>query len=185
MNRSRVFQTGRTRHRAQRRRGLLPFGRRSGRVADPVQRLKATIVIAAIGLLILPLAADMTGAAKRGGSASTAGTPCRVVSVTDGDTVRLWCPAKGITSARLVGFDTPELFSPRCPSELTRAIAAKWQLRLLLWRADEVTVVKQGTDRYGRSLVRVWTDGTSVVHHMIAAGYGRSYAGGKREGWCG
>src|SRR5690606_6080818 len=39
---------------------------------------------------------------------------CAVTLVVDGDTVRLLCPAEGFVTARLTGFDTPEVFSPGC-----------------------------------------------------------------------
>ena len=71
----------------------------------------------------------------------------------------MWCPGRGDAKARLTGFDTPELFSPSCPAELAAAIRAKWALRLVLFRAEEVRLVRQGTDRYGRALVAAFVDG--------------------------
>lgn len=119
-------------------------------------------------------------------SAFTPVTPtgCRVVSVTDGDTVRTWCPGRGFERARIMGYDTPEKFSPRCASEYRRAVAASWALRQLLARAETVSFVREGEDRYGRSLIAMWVDGQSVAHRMVADGHARSYDGGRRGGWC-
>ncbi len=86
-----------------------------------------------------------------------------MVSVTDGDTVRLWCSGRGLVKARLTGYETPEVFSPGCASELARGTAATWHLRKLLFRAETVTMVFQGTDKYGRSLVFMSLDGTPVA----------------------
>ena len=109
---------------------------------------------------------------------------CRVLAVTDGDTVTLWCPPGAPRRARLVGFDTPEVFSPRCAAEWWAGMRATAALRLMLWRAAEVRAVRQGTDRYDRALVSLFVDGQSVARRMIAAGHARPYAGGRREGWC-
>lgn len=150
------------------------------RVADPVFYLKAVIAVAALGLVILPLLADVGVAAI-----SARGTDgCRVVSVTDGDTVRLWCPAHGLEKARLTGFDTPEAFSPKCASEFARATAATWYLRSLLIEADKISIRRGDTDRYGRRLVSMRIDGIPLSRLMIRAGHARAYNGGPRSGWC-
>jgi endonuclease YncB( thermonuclease family) len=109
---------------------------------------------------------------------------CKVTSVVDGDTVRATCPGKGLFSARLVGFDTPEVYSPKCFSEWWAGTKATWALRKRLWLADEVKIVLSGTDRYNRRLATLFVDGTNVSSIMIAAGHARRYAGGRREGWC-
>lgn len=110
---------------------------------------------------------------------------CRVTSVVDGDTVRVYCPGRGFDSARLTGFDTPEVFSPRCPGEWWAGTRATWALQRLVWSADEVKIVFHGTDRYDRRLAVLFLDGTNVARTMIEAGHARPYDGGRRRGWCG
>ncbi|WP_147438882.1 thermonuclease family protein [Roseovarius spongiae] len=151
------------------------------RHADPTIYLKGVIGLGVVGLIILPLGADALNAIA---GARPASGDCRVLSVTDGDTVRMYCPGHGIESARLMGFDTPEKFSPRCASEWTRAVKATWALRRMLWQADGVSLVRSGTDRYGRALVTMTLDGAPVARRMIEAGLSRPYAGGVRQGWC-
>ena len=143
--------------------------------------LKAVVGVSVLGLVVLPLGADAVNAVT-GGKATTSG--CRVVSVTDGDTVRMYCPGRGIESARLKGFDAPEKYSPGCTSELARAVAATWALRWMLWQAERVSLVRTGTDRYGRALVFMALDDVPVARRMIAAGHARAYDGGHRAGWC-
>ncbi len=109
---------------------------------------------------------------------------CAVTLVVDGDTVRLLCPAEGFVTARLTGFDTPEVFSPGCPGELARGLAATAWLTLALWRAGHIAEDGERRDRYGRRLVRLSLDGRDVAGAMIAAGLARPYAGGRRQGWC-
>jgi endonuclease YncB( thermonuclease family) len=162
--------------------GLPPRRRRGFRLADPRFYLRAVIVVASLGLVILPGIADATLGITRPLRAGTGS--CRIYQVVDGDTVRMWCPAHGNLAARLKGFDTPELFSPQCASELVAAMKAKWALRLMLWQADEVRIVREGTDRYGRALVTVFTDGTPLARRMIADGHARIYGGGLRRTWC-
>lgn len=109
---------------------------------------------------------------------------CRVVMIVDGDTVHLHCPGRGFQPARIIGFDTPEL-KARCASEFVNALAAKQYLRWQIWSASDVSVVREGTDRYDRGLVRLFVDGTSVVPIMISSGLARPYDGGQRSNWCG
>jgi endonuclease YncB( thermonuclease family) len=109
---------------------------------------------------------------------------CKVLRVVDGDTVRATCPGRGLFSARLVGFDTAEVYSPKCFSEWWAGTRASWALSRHLWLADEVKIVLSGTDRYNRRLATLFVDRTNVSSIMIAAGHARRYIGGKREGWC-
>lgn len=136
---------------------------------------------AALAILAVPLAD--TGLTVAAGLRAQPGA-CRVLSVTDGDTVTLWCPGRGAGPARLTGYDAPELFSPGCAAEWWAGMRATWALRRMLWTAGTVRALREGTDRYGRALVALWLDGRPVAQAMIAAGHGRPYAGGPRGGWC-
>jgi len=144
--------------------------------------LKRVMAVGLIGLALLPLAGDFTLGLARP-MAAPAGD-CRVVRVIDGDTADLLCGTR-IERARLLGYDSPELFSPSCPAELAAAVAAKWALRRLIWQAEALSVVFEGRDRYDRRLARLRLDGRDVATLMIAAGNGRAYEGGQRQGWCG
>lgn len=110
---------------------------------------------------------------------------CRVTGVVDGDTVRLACPESDATRGRLVGFDTPEVFSPACPAEWRAGVAATIALRRAIWSAGRIETEDLGEDRYGRRLVRLRLDGEDVSDWMVEAGHARVYDGGRREGWCG
>lgn len=102
----------------------------------------------------------------------------------DGDTVKVACPGEDLRSARLLGFDTPELYSPKCLSETFLAIQATLKLRRLIWFADTVVVRRTGVDRYDRKLARLILDGVDVSRPMIASGLARPYDGGTRATWC-
>ena len=112
------------------------------------------------------------------------GETCRIVQVVDGDTVTLWCDGTSTARARLTGFDAPELFSPECFSELVAAQKSKWALRWMLLRAADLRMQRQGTDRYGRSLIALSDGANPLAGLMIAAGQGRAYDRGRRGGWC-
>ena len=159
--------------------GLPP---RRNRLADPRFYLRAVIGLAAAGLVILPGIADATLSVLRPLAAEDEN--CRIYQVVDGDTVRMWCPDRGNVRARLTGFDTPELFSPECAAELAAAVKAKWALRRALWQADEVRITREGTDRYGRTLIAAYIDDTPLARRMIADGHARIYGGGIRQTWC-
>ena len=109
---------------------------------------------------------------------------CRVTGVIDGDTVELACPGKPGVSARLAGYDAPELFSPLCVSEHARAIAATQHLRHAIWSARRIELAHVDDDKYGRMLIDLQLDGTDVTDLMLGAGLGRRYDGGTRTGWC-
>lgn len=107
---------------------------------------------------------------------------CRVI---DGDTVRVYRPGTGMVTVRLLGFDAPEVFSPRSFSEFVLGIRATWTLRREVRRASQVRLVFGGTDRYGRHLTRLYLDDADVAHRMIGAGLARPYGGGMRASWSG
>jgi micrococcal nuclease len=159
------------------------YGRRPARHAPgPERMLKRVMALGVIGLLLLPLAGDLTLGIGRPMAAPDG--ECRVLRVIDGDTADLFCGAR-VERARLLGYDSPELFGPSCPSELAAAVAAKWALRRLIWQATDLSVVFEGRDRYDRRLARLRLDGRDVAAMMVEAGHGRAYGGGLREAWCG
>lgn len=141
----------------------------------------ALVAVAGILLAIAPL----DGLIIRPPEPGEGSTPrCRILSVIDGDTLRIHCPARGVERARLLGYDTPELFSPRCLAEYRAARGAKQALSRMIRSADRAAIVREGEDRYGRALVSLYLDDVSVSRTMIDAGHARPYNGGSRDGWC-
>lgn len=134
-----------------------------------------------IGLVCLLLVScGEAGLPERGGGHAESG--CRVARVIDGDTMDMDC-GQGVERVRLVGFDTPEKFSPRCREEYVRALEAERHLAALV-REGDVRAKRRGVDRYGRTLARVQVGKKDVAAEMIAAGLARPYSGGLRRGWC-
>lgn len=158
-----------------------PTRRRKRSAADPRRYLKGVMVCGVVGLLVLPAGVD--GALTVARPAEMNEQTCRIIRVLDGDTVTTICGGT-FDRARLIGFDTPELFSPHCAAEATAALRAKWALRGALWQADEIKLVIEGRDRFDRALVRVFLDGQPLAAKMVADGHARAYAGGQRAGWC-
>lgn len=107
---------------------------------------------------------------------------CRIGYVYDGDTVELVCGGTAET-ARLVGFDTPEVTSPRCPEEKALGLQATQRLRGLLMAMD-IGISDLGFDKYQRRLVRVMVKGRDVAGIMVAEGLAVAYSGGTRIDWC-
>jgi len=135
----------------------------------------ALIVAAAVGIVAV---LEATGGPLPGGR-------CRVMWVTDGDTVRAVCPGRPGGAVRLTGFDTPEVFSPQCLSEWALGMQATARLGWEILRAGEVRLTLSGRDRYDRHLGRLTLDGRDAASIMVGAGLARPYSGGRREGWCG
>lgn len=110
---------------------------------------------------------------------------CQVARVIDGDTIDLECGGGGLMRTRLMGYDTPEVYSPKCDAELALGNRATQALERRVNGSRQVLVAFRGTDRYGRHLARLMLDGTDVAEPLIEAGLARPYEGGRREGWCG
>ena len=110
---------------------------------------------------------------------------CAVTRIVDGDTVTLHC-LDGLTgNVRLVGYDTPETFRPRCIEEKALGLTATDYLEYRLKRAERVRIVHEGTDKYRRPLVRMWVDDTALSEIMVSKGLAKPYSGRtKRPDWC-
>ena len=143
----------------------------------PFQRVVATCVAL--------LASDGAGASEvlRG--------PYRgeVVRVVDGDTVAVrvsvWLQEEVSVLVRLRGVDAPELHG-RCSDETARAVAAREALRRALGDGRVVLSRIEGDKYYGRVLADVATlAGSDAARQLLAGGFARPYAGGKRQPWCG
>jgi endonuclease YncB( thermonuclease family) len=159
-----------------------PLTRFLRRIVNPVFYLKALIGLGLIGIFIIPSIADLTNAAMK--PVQAADGTCRILRVVDGDTVTLMCGEEGMQSARLLGFDSPEKFSPQCTEEFLAAERAGWALRTMIQKAERLKLTREGVDRYGRALVTLELDGQDVADLMIRAGHGRRYGGGPRGSWC-
>lgn len=159
-----------------------PLTRLLRRIFNPLFYLKAVIGLSLIGLFVVPSIADLINAAMK--PVQAADSSCRILRVVDGDTVTLMCAEEGMQSARLLGFDTPEKFSPQCTAEFVAAERAAWALRTMIQKADRLELRREGVDQYGRALVRLELDGQDVADRMIREGHGRRYGGGPRGSWC-
>ncbi len=111
-------------------------------------------------------------------------TQCKLVAVIDGDTVTIWCGGTTFERTRLTGFDTPEIFSPKCASERWAGLRATLALKGALWAADRIAIFPSGRDRYDRVLARLTVDGRSIGNDLIARDLAWPYSGGARRSWC-
>lgn len=97
-------------------------------------------------------------------------------TITDGDTIRL-----GKERVRLVGFDTPEVFSPGCQEEKNLGDKATIRLGALL-ASGTVTIERHGFDKYARTLGTIRVNGADVAVVMIGEGLARARK--PSGGWC-
>src|SRR5262249_49619983 len=89
-------------------------------------------------------------------------------SVTDGDTVRI----AGVR-IRPTDYDSPELFSPKCPSERELAWKAKLELERIISQVKlELELVPCATANYGRLCAQGTIDEKPLAAHMVALGLG-------------
>ena len=136
--------------------------------------LTAYIALTLLGLL---------AAAERFAPYHGAAVDCRISYVIDGDTVGLLCGSEKRVG-RLLGYDAPEVKSPKCPAEAAWGRRATERLRRLLSGSDLV-IYRQGKEKYGRDLVLITVAGRDVASVMIGEGLGVDYHGEARRNWCG
>lgn len=145
----------------------------------PELRLLNPISFAYAGLLIAALVAVADWLAPY---ENLTAEGCTLDYIYDGDTVTLTCGGEKI-SARLLGFDTPEVKSPRCAAEKAHADRATLRLRALS-KTGALTFSGQALDKYSRLLVTMKVDGQDVAKPLIREGLAVPYAGGRRIDWC-
>ena len=103
-----------------------------------------------------------------------------MIYMIDGDTAKL-----GNQRYRLVGYDTPETWIPRCAFEKALGDAASDRARELVSQAGMVDfVILPGRDRYDRGLASIYIRGIDLGEMLIREGLARPYTGGKRGSWC-
>jgi endonuclease YncB( thermonuclease family) len=114
--------------------------------------------------------------------------PAEVLRIADGDTfearVQVWPGIAITTMVRLRGIDTPEL-KARCPEERIKAEAARQALTKILGEGA-VELSRVGLDKFGGRIDAAASSRSTpdVSAALLRAGMGRSYSGGRREGWC-
>ncbi len=89
------------------------------------------------------------------------GTLCDVESVYDGDTVWVVCDGRR-EKLRLYCIDAPEM------GQKPWGKASRNHLRSII--GDAVTVESIDTDRYGRTVARLWSDSIDLIGQMISDG---------------
>lgn len=110
-----------------------------------------------------------------------------VQSVYDGDTIRvdidLGLSIKVHASCRLLGIDTPEIRT-KSASEKKLAYQARDRLREIVLDQWVTLHSVAKPDKYGRLLVKVWSDEFGYVNSLlIDEGLARPYDGGTRSSW--
>jgi len=82
---------------------------------------------------------------------------------------------------RIADIDTPEL-DGACESERRLAETARATLVTLL-NSERYNIIRQGADRYGRTLAIVTNSRGSIGDQMVRVGVARTWSG-RREPWC-
>lgn len=111
-------------------------------------------------------------------------TEAKVVSVYDGDSIRIIFPLHGTLykwNCRLNGIDTPEIRT-RCEVEKEFGLKVRDILREKILRRV-VNVQCHELDKYGRLLIDIFCDGSNVNNWLIDEKYAFKYDGGKKASW--
>lgn len=94
---------------------------------------------------------------------------CRVVNVHDGDTITTDCP-QGKLRIRVWGIDAPEI------GQRPWGYQSRDELKQLLGRSGQVKIQVVDTDRYGRSVARLFVGNQDLGLAMVRAGRAIVYA---------
>jgi endonuclease YncB( thermonuclease family) len=108
-----------------------------------------------------------------GAFADTLNCPCKVVKVTDGDTIHVLDQQKERHKVRLAGIDAPEkkqAYGNKSTQNLAKMIAGQ-----------NVEVEYNKRDRYGRIVGKVLRDGQDVNLSQVIEGYAWHYKKYQRE----
>ena len=129
---------------------------------------KVPTLALATALFALPASAiEQCGQSRRG------------TCVVDGGTVRL----KG-ELFRFQGYDAPETKGHLCGGKKEAALAKKAAARLVeLLKNGGIFMHRVSVDREGRTLARLYVDGTNVGSILIAEGLARRLPQGRKT-WC-
>lgn len=88
---------------------------------------------------------------------------------------------RGSERVRVLGLDTPEI-EGKCSYEIRMAKKAKRRLAELA-NGHHVQILRNGEDKYGRTLACVLVNGNDVSQILINEGLARPWRG-RREPWC-
>lgn len=164
------------------RRGL---SRNATAIADGLLVVAALAGIAWAAAVFVPLDAVLTPSRTIAGPTVSArfvacAGQARSFCVVDGDTLRV-----DGQKVRIADIDTPEVFSPQCPSERALGDRATRRLTELLNAGPfELGGYERDEDVYGRKLRILRRDGQSLGAILVAEGLARRWDGA-RHGWCG
>lgn len=103
-----------------------------------------------------------------------------VLRVWDGDTFRVGF-GQDSERVRLEHIDAPEI-EGQCPFEIELAQRSKSRLAELL-RDRDVTILRNGRDVHGRTLVTITVGGVDIGDTLVAEGLARVW-NGRRMSWC-
>ena len=87
----------------------------------------------------------------------------RVVSIGDGDTIRVNADGKKMT-VRLACIDAPEM------AQAPYGVQARDQLRALIPRGTSVLLAVQTTDRYGRTVAEIFKGSQNINQSLVSSG---------------
>ena len=137
----------------------------------PARCRRAPIALAAT-LALLALLGTTAGCASSGKPAESGGATGTVVSVTDGDTLRLIVDDTELR-VRLIGIDTPEVY----PDLECYGAEAEAALADLAAPGNTVGIVydRDPRDQYDRELLYLFTvDGRLINLELVARGYAKA-----------
>ena len=98
----------------------------------------------------------------------------KVVSVSDGDTIRVQLDDGSELKVRLLGVDTPETHHPTKPVGCYGPEASTYSKKMLTGKDVELEYDIEQYDKYGRTLAYVYVDGKRYNDTLVKNGYAKT-----------
>ncbi|MGC6412600.1 MAG: thermonuclease family protein [Candidatus Puniceispirillaceae bacterium] len=154
---------------------------KSGQLKSDKRKIWARLIIGLLSGLIIAAVLGLIFTART--------RPAFVVSVYDGDTMRVQIPGwPSIIShkipIRVPGIDTPELRG-KCAAEKAKAREARDRVRALLPKGKLITLrnIERGT--FFRLVAEVWLEDQNIGALLLAEGLAAPYDKKQKPDWCG
>ena len=120
-----------------------------------------------LSVLFFFFCGDLSANTNRMQGRSPSGDTGRVIVVYDGDTIKIQFDNGSVQKARLIGIDAPEIEDEREDVKFLAYTAKRFAFFHLYRKRVRIEYDWERTDKYGRILVYVWTEGESLFNEFI------------------
>lgn len=131
-----------------------------------IKRIRADFCVS-LSVLLFFFCGDLSANTNRMHGRSPSGDTGKVVVVYDGDTIKILFDNGSVQKARLIGVDAPEIEDEREDVKFLAYTAKRFAFFHLYRKRVRIEYDWERTDKFGRILVYVWTEGEILFNEFI------------------